>query len=263
MLARDSSASRFNETDGRRIPAMARIRILVVDDSVVIRKLLCRHPVQAIRNWRSSAQPATGSIALAKIAQLHPDLVTLDVEMPVMNGLETLAEMRKLYPKLPVIMFSTLTERGAVGNAGCAGARRLRLRHQTEQYGQPGRRHRKPSATELIPKIKALCGARRPEAQVAAAAASRRAGRRPAQPARSRLWPSAPRPAAPMRWRKSCREFPKIFRFPSWWCSTCRRFLPGCWPSGWRASREFRWRKAAPGVTLARHTPGSRRETST
>jgi DNA-binding response OmpR family regulator len=44
---------------------------------------------------------------------MHPDVVTLNVEMPVMNGLETLAELRRLYPKLPVIMFSTLTERGA------------------------------------------------------------------------------------------------------------------------------------------------------
>jgi len=53
-----------------------------------------------------------GRIALAKIEQLKPDLVTLDVEMPVMNGLETLKEIRKCYRRLPVIMFSTRTERG-------------------------------------------------------------------------------------------------------------------------------------------------------
>ena len=40
-------------------------------------------------------------------------MVTLDVEMPNMSGLETIAEIRKLHPKLPIIMFSTLTERGA------------------------------------------------------------------------------------------------------------------------------------------------------
>src|SRR5882724_10870848 len=91
---------------------MVRTRVLVVDDSVVIRKLLCDTLSQdAELDVVGSA--SDGRIALAKIAQLTPDLVTLDVEMPVMNGLETLAELRKLYPKLPVIMFSTLTERGA------------------------------------------------------------------------------------------------------------------------------------------------------
>jgi two-component system chemotaxis response regulator CheB len=59
------------------------------------------------------ATAGDGRIALEKISQMHPDVVTLDVEMPVMNGLETLAELRRLYPKLPVIMFSTLTESGA------------------------------------------------------------------------------------------------------------------------------------------------------
>ena len=42
-----------------------------------------------------------GRIALSKIDQLKPDLITLDIEMPVMGGLETLAEVRKLLPKLP------------------------------------------------------------------------------------------------------------------------------------------------------------------
>ena len=45
--------------------------------------------------------------------QVNPDIVTLDIEMPEMDGLETLAEIRKTHPKLPVIMFSTLTERAA------------------------------------------------------------------------------------------------------------------------------------------------------
>ncbi len=56
---------------------------------------------------------ANGRIALARMAQVNPDLVILDVEMPEMDGLATLAELRKTYPRLPVIMFSALTERGA------------------------------------------------------------------------------------------------------------------------------------------------------
>src|SRR5437588_1821530 len=91
---------------------MPPIRVLIVDDSVVIRKLLCdalsSSPEVAVAGTASS-----GALALAKVPQLNPDVITLDIEMPGMNGLETLREIRKLYPKLPVIMFSTLTERGA------------------------------------------------------------------------------------------------------------------------------------------------------
>jgi two-component system chemotaxis response regulator CheB len=56
---------------------------------------------------------SNGRIALRQIQSLDPDVVTLDVEMPIMDGLATLAELRKTWPDLPVIMFSTLTERGA------------------------------------------------------------------------------------------------------------------------------------------------------
>jgi len=53
-----------------------------------------------------------GETALARIEQTTPD-VTLDVELPGINGLETLREIRKRWRRLPVIMFSTLTEKGA------------------------------------------------------------------------------------------------------------------------------------------------------
>jgi chemotaxis response regulator CheB len=91
---------------------MPPIRVLIVDDSVVIRQvlseLLLSDPEIEIAGTASS-----GALALSLIPQLKPDLVTLDLEMPGMDGLETLAGIRKLSPKLPVIMFSTFTERGA------------------------------------------------------------------------------------------------------------------------------------------------------
>lgn len=75
---------------------MASIRVLIVDDSVVIRKVLC----EALRVDGSidvAGTAADGRIALAKIQQLNPDLVTLDVEMPVISGLETLTEIRSTF----------------------------------------------------------------------------------------------------------------------------------------------------------------------
>ena len=88
------------------------IRILVVDDSVVIRKLLTA-TLEEVPGLEVVATAALGRIALAKIPQCQPDVVILDVEMPEMDGIETLRQIRKLAPRLPVIMFSTKTERGA------------------------------------------------------------------------------------------------------------------------------------------------------
>ena len=79
---------------------------------MVVRKLLCE-ALASSPQVQVAGTASTGAIALAKIPQLNPDLITLDIEMPGLNGIQTLREIRKLYPKLPVIMFSTLTERGA------------------------------------------------------------------------------------------------------------------------------------------------------
>lgn len=131
---------------------MDRIRILVVDDSVLIRKLLS-DTLSGDDALQVIGTASDGRLALAKIPQLHPDLITLDIEMPVMDGLQTLVEVRKLYPKLPVIMFSTLTERGASATleALSLGA--------SDYAAKPGPDVSAAASirAELIPKIKALC----------------------------------------------------------------------------------------------------------
>jgi two-component system chemotaxis response regulator CheB len=135
---------------------MVPIRILVVDDSVVIRKLLA-DTLSADRALEVVGVASDGRIALAKISLLRPDLVTLDIEMPVMDGLQTLVEVRKLYPKLPVIMFSTLTERGA---AATLEALSLGASDYATKPSNTGTTEiaLEPIRLELIPKIKALCG---------------------------------------------------------------------------------------------------------
>ena len=96
----------------RTLQAGERIRVLVVDDSVVIRRLVT-HALERDPELEVVGAAANGSIALRLIPQLNPDLLTLDIEMPEMDGLETLRRLRREYSQLRVIMFSTLTERGA------------------------------------------------------------------------------------------------------------------------------------------------------
>ncbi|MBZ5687772.1 MAG: chemotaxis response regulator protein-glutamate methylesterase [Acidobacteriia bacterium] len=91
---------------------MPPIQVLIVDDSVVVRRLLC-DALASAPDIKVAGTASNGAIALARIPQLNPDIITLDIEMPGLDGIQTLLEIRKLYPKLPVIMCSTLTERGA------------------------------------------------------------------------------------------------------------------------------------------------------
>jgi two-component system chemotaxis response regulator CheB len=134
---------------------MPPIRVLIVDDSVVVRKVvsdaLSVDPGIAI-----AGTAADGRIALAKIPLLAPDLVTLDIEMPGLNGIETLKEIRKLYPKLPVIMFSTMTERGAAITLDALLLGASDYATKPSKSGDPDVAAERVRS-ELIPKIKALC----------------------------------------------------------------------------------------------------------
>lgn len=89
-----------------------RIRVLVVDDSVVIRRLVT-HALEQDPALEVVGAASNGAIAMQRIPQLNPDVLSLDIEMPEMDGLEVLRRVRREYPQLRVIMFSTLTERGA------------------------------------------------------------------------------------------------------------------------------------------------------
>lgn len=89
----------------------APVRVLVVDDSAVVRQLLAGMLARApgIEVVGTAADPL---IAREKILRLRPDVLTLDIEMPRMNGLEFLEQLMRLRP-MPVVMVSSLTERGA------------------------------------------------------------------------------------------------------------------------------------------------------
>ena len=102
---------------------MSPITVLVVDDSVVVRRLVT-DALTSDPEIEVVGVAANGQIAVSKVAQLEPDVVTMDIEMPVMNGIEAVRALRREGRRMPIIMFSTLTERGAVAtlDALAAGA---------------------------------------------------------------------------------------------------------------------------------------------
>lgn len=96
----------------KNIDTMEPIKVLIIDDSALIRKMLT-NCLESEQDMKVIGTAPNGTIGLAKIQQLNPDIVTLDIEMPGMNGLETLRAIRLQSKELPVFMFSTLTEKGA------------------------------------------------------------------------------------------------------------------------------------------------------
>jgi len=133
---------------------MPKIRVMVVDDAVVFRRLVSEE-LSNDPGLEVVGTAANGRIALARLPQVSPDIVILDIEMPELDGLATLKELRKTYPRLPVIMFSALTERGAAAtlDALALGA--------TDYFTKPA--NAGPEGTlevireQLIPEVKALC----------------------------------------------------------------------------------------------------------
>jgi two-component system chemotaxis response regulator CheB len=97
------------------------VRVLLVDDSAVIRRFVSES-LEREPDITVVATAANGRIALEKIASDLPDVVVLDIEMPVLDGLETLRALRPRWPDLPVVMYSTLTSRGATATLDALSA---------------------------------------------------------------------------------------------------------------------------------------------
>jgi two-component system chemotaxis response regulator CheB len=159
------------------------IGVMIVDDSAVVRRLLTSI-LESEPKITVVGTASNGRMALDRLPELNPDIVILDIEMPVMDGLATLRALRLDYPRLPVVMFSSLTERGAAAtlDALAAGA--------TDYVTKPAGAGSVAVSLdqvrgELVPKIVALV----------AAARHRAAGTLPPAPplAVSPLTPAPPR----------------------------------------------------------------------
>jgi two-component system chemotaxis response regulator CheB len=134
---------------------MEKIRVLVVDDSLVLRRVVTEE-LAAQSDMEVVAQAANGRIALDKAAELRPDLVILDIEMPEMDGLAALSHLRERHPQTSVIMFSSHTELGAAATLEALS------RGASDFFAKPGgagglEASRQIIRRELIPAIRALC----------------------------------------------------------------------------------------------------------
>lgn len=162
------------------------IRVLIVDDSAVVRQILTEILGRniGIEVVGTASDPL---IAREKIKQFNPDVITLDVEMPRMDGLAFLANLMRLRPT-PVVMISSLTERGAqttfqalaLGAVDFVAKPRLDLARSLQAY-----------ADEIIAKVKAAAQAKvRPLAR---------------PPARGAVDPVTPPPGPSLRFRTTDR----------------------------------------------------------
>ncbi|MDF1588172.1 MAG: chemotaxis response regulator protein-glutamate methylesterase [Gammaproteobacteria bacterium] len=138
---------------------MAKINVLVIDDSALVRKLLSE-----ILNSDPGIEVIGTAIdayqARAKIKRLKPDVLTLDVEMPGMNGVTFLKNLMRLHP-LPVVMVSTLTQAGAqvtldaleLGAVDFVSKPKMDLSHTINDYAQEIIQKVKTAATVNVDKL--------------------------------------------------------------------------------------------------------------
>lgn len=143
---------------------MEKTRVLVVDDSIVVRRVVTEE-LEAQPDIEVVGSASTGRIALDRMTQLNPDLVILDIEMPDMDGLTALTQLRSSHPKTPVVMFSSLTELGAAATLEALS------RGAADFFAKPGGpggldASRQVIRAELIPAIRALCARKQPSPPV-------------------------------------------------------------------------------------------------
>lgn len=133
---------------------MQPVRILVVDDAVVARRVIS-DILASEDDFEVVGTAPNGNLALTKIARLHPDVVTLDIDMPELDGMQTLTAIRSRFPEIRVIMVSNHTRRGAAitVEALFSGASDYVTKAVQTSSAEEARQYIRE---QLVPKIRAL-----------------------------------------------------------------------------------------------------------
>ncbi len=204
------------------------IRVLVVDDSALMRKLIPKI-LERDDSIEVVGTAMDGHFALKKIEDLSPQVVTLDLEMPGLNGIDTLKEIMRR-GRLPVIVVSSHSTAGAsiTLKALALGAFDFVAKPQDVSARMP------EIADELIKKIHAA-------AQSAGVQTQFLPGETRTVNSRASCSLSRPRALSPSAFPRAVRTPCNIcfrscrwnFRAASWWCSICPTVSPKCSPSGW------------------------------
>jgi two-component system, chemotaxis family, protein-glutamate methylesterase/glutaminase len=126
------------------------LRVLIVDDAAVVRRVVAR-ALKSEAGLELAGTAPNGRVAMAMIEHLRPDVVILDLEMPEMNGFETLAAIRRTHATLPVIVYSHLSAQGAAATleALALGATDFALKPRADGIGLAVEQVR----SELVPLI--------------------------------------------------------------------------------------------------------------
>src|SRR5690349_6369958 len=161
------------------------ISVLVVDDSVVVRRLIV-DALCGAENIEVVGTASNGLLAQAKIDQLKPHVITMYIEMPQMDGITAVRELRKRHKQIPVIMFSTLSASGASATLEALSAGATDYVTKPSNTGSVEQSIR-AVREELVPTSYALSGKRRPGAPPAA----------PTRPAATRPGAAPPRVGVP------------------------------------------------------------------
>ena len=110
-----SCSQRYNITQPRSVCPRSKLRgrmakkILVADDNPLIRKMLCRM-FETQEDYDLCAEAENGEEAIALALKHRPDLIILDMAMPVMNGIDAAREIKQVLPGVPIILFTQYTE---------------------------------------------------------------------------------------------------------------------------------------------------------
>lgn len=215
---------------------MKKIRVLIVDDSALVRQILTTmlDSDPGIEVIGTAQDPYA---AREKIKQLEPDVLTLDVEMPRMDGITFLSNLMRLRP-MPVVMVSSLTDRGAevtlraleIGAFDFVSKPKIDLAHTLEDYRD-----------EIVAKVKAAAGMRRFKAPPAGRETTPQAA-------------SAPASSVPPRYSADAvipREIPRHFR------TTECIVAMGASTGGTEAIKEILRRLPAdgPAIVVSQHIP--------